>query len=93
MSTQKYYYGTGKRKSAIARVRIYSGNKPGGVTVNGKPLQEAIPVEIWQKSATRPLELLEVAGSLSVIAKTHGGGISGQADALSLGISLSLIHI
>ena len=39
-------------------------------TVNGKPLEE-IPVEIWQKSATRPLELLEVTGSLSVIAKTH----------------------
>ena len=93
MSTQKYYYGTGKRKSAIARVRIYSGNKPGGVTVNGKPLQEAIPVEIWQKSATRPLELLDVAGDLSVIAKTHGGGISGQADALSLGISRALIKM
>ena len=55
LSSQKYFYGTGKRKSAIARVRLYSGNKPGGVTVNGKPLQEAIPVEIWQKSATRPL--------------------------------------
>ena len=39
MSSQKYFYGTGKRKSAIARVRLYSGNKPGGVTVNGKSLQ------------------------------------------------------
>ncbi len=93
MSSQKYFYGTGKRKSAIARVRLYSGNKPGGVTVNGKPLQEAIPVEIWQKSVTRPLEVLEVSDSVSIIAKTHGGGISGQADALSLGISRALIKM
>ena len=93
MSSQKYFYGTGKRKSAIARVRLYSGNKPGGVTVNGKPLQEAIPVEIWQKSATRPLEILEVSNSVSIVAKTHGGGISGQADALSLGISRALIKM
>ncbi len=92
MSNQKYYYGTGKRKSAIARVRVYSGNKPGGIIINGKPLNEAIPVEIWQKSATRPLELLEVE-SVSIIAKTHGGGISGQADAISLGISRALIKM
>ena len=93
MATEKYYYGTGKRKSAIARVRIYNSNKPGGVIVNGKPLKEAIPVEIWQKSATRPLEILEISESLSIIAKTHGGGISGQADALSLGISRALIKM
>ena len=93
MSNQKYYYGTGKRKSAIARVRVYSGSKPGGVTVNGKPLNEAIPVEIWQKAATRPLDVLDVTGSVSIIAKTHGGGISGQADAISLGISRALIKM
>ena len=93
LATQKYFYGTGKRKSAIARVRLYSGNKPGGVTVNGKPLQEAIPVEIWQKSATRPLEILEISDNVSIVAKTHGGGISGQADALSLGISRALIKM
>ena len=93
MTAQKYYYGTGKRKSAIARVRIYSGSNPGGVTINGKPLNEAIPVEIWQKSATRPLDLLDISSSISIIAKTHGGGISGQADAISLGISRALIKM
>ena len=58
MSSKKYYYGTGKRKSAIARVRVF--NTPGEITINGKALQEAIPVEIWQKSATRPLDLLDL---------------------------------
>ncbi|MEC7880427.1 MAG: 30S ribosomal protein S9 [Chloroflexota bacterium] len=91
MSSKKYYYGTGKRKSAIARVRVF--NTPGEITINGKTLQEAIPVEIWQKSATRPLDLLDLKSSVTVIAKTHGGGISGQADALSLGISRALIEM
>ena len=91
MSSKKYYYGTGKRKSAIARVRVF--NTPGEITINGKSLQEAIPVEIWQKSATRPLDLLDLKSSVTVIAKTHGGGISGQADALSLGISRALIEM
>lgn len=91
MSSKKYYYGTGKRKSAIARVRVF--NTPGEITINGKALQEAIPVEIWQKSATRPLDLLDLKSSVTVVAKTHGGGISGQADALSLGISRALIEM
>ena len=91
MSSKKYYYGTGKRKSAIARVRVF--NTPGEITINGKALLEAIPVEIWQKSATRPLDLLDLKSSVTVIAKTHGGGISGQADALSLGISRALIEM
>jgi|TARA_B100001996_G_scaffold351318_1_gene311253 small subunit ribosomal protein S9 len=91
LSSKKYYYGTGKRKSAIARVRVF--NTPGEITINGKTLQEAIPVEIWQKSATRPLDLLDLKSSVTVIAKTHGGGISGQADALSLGISRALIEM
>ena len=91
MSSKKYYYGTGKRKSAIARVRVF--NTPGEITVNGKTLEEAIPVEIWQKSVTRPLDLLDLKSSVTVVAKTHGGGISGQADSLSLGISRSLIEM
>jgi len=91
LSSKKYYYGTGKRKSAIARVRVF--NTPGEITINGKTLQEAMPVEIWQKSATRPLDLLDLKSSVTVIAKTHGGGISGQADALSLGISRALIEM
>ena len=91
MSSKKYYYGTGKRKSAIARVRVF--NTPGEITVNGKTLEEAIPVEIWQKSVSRPLDLLDLKSSVTVVAKTHGGGISGQADALSLGISRALIEM
>ncbi|MAU56232.1 MAG: 30S ribosomal protein S9 [Dehalococcoidia bacterium] len=91
MATQKYFYGTGKRKSAIARVRVF--NTPGELIVNGKPLKEAIPVVAWQKSASKPLDVLNLNGSVTVIVKTHGGGISGQADAISLGISRALIEM
>jgi|TARA_B100001105_G_scaffold255135_1_gene253120 small subunit ribosomal protein S9 len=91
LATQKYFYGTGKRKSAIARVRVFDA--PGELIVNGKPLEEAIPVIAWQKSATKPLDVLNLNGSVTVIVKTHGGGISGQADAISLGISRALIEM
>tara|TARA_B110000438_G_C15762724_1_gene628093 strand:+ start:862 stop:1257 length:396 start_codon:yes stop_codon:yes gene_type:complete len=91
LAQQKYFYGTGKRKSAIARVRVFS--TPGEITINGKTLQEAIPVDAWQKSATRPLDLLDLKNSVTIVAKTHGGGIAGQADALSLGIARALIQM
>ena len=53
----------------------------------------AIPVVAWQKSASKPLDVLNLNGSVTVIVKTHGGGISGQADAISLGISRALIEM
>ena len=89
MSEQHYYYGTGRRKNAIARVRVY--NTPGGVTVNGKPLEDAIPVDAWNKQAARPLEVANLAGNVTVVAKTNGGGGSGQAGAVSLGIARALV--
>jgi len=89
LSEQHYYYGTGRRKNAVARVRVY--NTPGGITVNGKPLEEAIPVDAWHKHAARPLDVTKLAGSVTVVAKTLGGGGSGQAGAVSLGIARALV--
>ncbi len=87
--TEHYYYGTGRRKTSVARVRLY--NRPGGVTLNGKPLNEVITVDHWLTDALRPLAVTELAGNVSVVAKTHGGGIHGQTVALSHGISRALI--
>ena len=84
-----YYYGTGRRKTSVARVRVY--NRAGGVTVNGKPLNEAIAVDQWLSDALKPLVVTDLAGKVSVVAKTQGGGSHGQAVALSHGISRALI--
>ena len=84
-----YYYGTGRRKTSIARVRVY--NRAGGVTVNGKPLNEAVSVDQWLADALRPLTVTDLAGKVTVVAKTHGGGVHGQAVAFSHGLSRALI--
>ena len=80
MTQGKYYYGTGRRKSAIARVRVF--NTPGSVTVNGKSLENFITVDAWKQHAIRPLVVTDMEGSLTVSIKSHGGGISGQAGAI-----------
>ena len=84
-----YYYGTGRRKTSVARVRLY--NRAGGVTVNGKPVNEAISVDQWLSDAMRPLDVTELNGKMTVVAKTHGGGMHGQAVAFSHGLSRALI--
>ena len=84
-----YYYGTGRRKTSVARVRLY--NRSGGVTLNGKPLNEGITVDQWISDALKPLNVTELAGKVTVVAKTHGGGVHGQAVALSHGLSRALI--
>ena len=91
MTQGKYYYGTGRRKSAIARVRVF--NTPGSVTVNGKSLENFITVDAWKQHAIRPLVVTDMEGSLTVSIKSHGGGISGQAGAISLGIARAIINL
>ena len=90
-TAQSYYYGTGKRKSAIARVRLYPGGS-GTVVVNGKPLEEALPWIDWQKRATKPFDAIPAAANrFNVVAKIDGGGISAWADALRHGIARALL--
>ena len=90
-STQSYYYGTGKRKSAIARVRLYPGGS-GTIVVNGKPFEEAFPWLAWQKRATAAFDEIPAAASrFNVVAKIEGGGISAWADALRHGIARALL--
>ena len=88
---QNYYYGTGKRKSAIARVRLYPGGS-GTIVVNGKPFEEAFPWLDWQKRAYQPFERISAASNrFNVVAKITGGGISAWADALRHGIARALL--
>jgi small subunit ribosomal protein S9 len=88
---QTYYYGTGKRKSAIARVRLYPGGS-GTIVINGKPLEEALPWLDWQVRANQPFTSIPAAANrFNVVAKIEGGGISAWADALRHGIARALL--
>ncbi len=89
MTQQQYYYGTGRRKNAIARVRVY--NTPGGITVNGRPPEEAFPVDAWYRQALSPLGVTRMLDNVTVVAKTHGGGSSGQAGAFAHGLARALV--
>ena len=82
------YYGTGRRKSSVARVRLIPGN--GNITLNKKPLDEYIPMEIVKREVKRPFEIAGCEGKYDVIATVQGGGYTGQAGALRHGISRAL---
>lgn len=89
MTQQQYYYGTGRRKNAVARVRVYASQGP--VTVNGKPVEEVFPVDSWRQLALMPLMVTNTRTDVTVIAKTHGGGSSGQAGAFAHGLARALV--
>ncbi len=81
----------GRRKQAIARVRVVSG--AGGITVNGREFADYFPNKLHQQLITDPFTVLELSGSYDVVAKITGGGPSGQAGALRLAIARALNEI
>lgn len=83
--------GTGRRKEAVARVRLVPGT--GQWTVNGHTLEEYFPNKVHQQLVNEPFVTLEIVGTYDVIARIHGGGVSGQAGALRLGIARALNEI
>ena len=82
------YCGTGRRKSSVARVRLIPGT--GKITVNKKPLDDYLAMEIVKREVKRPFEIAGCEGKFDVIATVHGGGFTGQAGALRHGISRAL---
>jgi small subunit ribosomal protein S9 len=80
--------GTGRRKNAIARVRIVPGS--GKWKINGRTLEGYFPNKVHQQEVNEPFKLLELDNRYDVIARIAGGGISGQAGALRLGVARSL---
>lgn len=81
----------GRRKEAVARVRVVPGT--GKWTINGRELAEYFPNKLHQQEVNEPFKLLELEGAYDVIARINGGGASGQAGALRLGISRALNEI
>ena len=88
--TRQYYSGTGKRKTAVAQVRLIPGGS--GFAVNGRSLEEVLTLETWRIRALEPLEVTNSVGKFSVVVKLHGGGISAWAGALRLGIARALVE-
>ena len=89
MTNRHYYYGTGKRKTAIAKVRLYTGK--GSIVINDKLIQEALPWAPWQRLVEQPLKLTGTAKSFDVVASVKGGGQVSQADAVKYGIAKALL--
>ena len=85
----KYYYGTGRRKSAVARVFLAKGN--GQITVNGKPLDQYFARETGRMVVRQPLALTEHLESFDIMVNVTGGGETGQAGAVRHGITRALI--
>jgi small subunit ribosomal protein S9 len=79
---------TGRRKEAIARVRIVPGT--GTWSINGRDLESYFPNKVHQQAVNEPFKILELDGAYDVLARVHGGGASGQAGALRLGIARCL---
>jgi len=89
MADQQYYYGTGRRKTAVARVRLYPGN--GAVVINGKPLEDVFSRDLHRAEVLSPLTRLGREGRFSAQVKCAGGGISGWSGAIQMGIARALV--
>jgi len=85
-----YYYANGKRKSAIARIRVIPGGK-GEIIINEKPIKEFCKVKTQEDCIMAPLELCGLNGKVDVQVKVYGGGYNAQAEAIRHGISRALI--
>jgi len=83
------YYGTGRRKTSVARVYLRPGS--GEFKVNGRPFEQYFVTEEQRSSARQPLVSTESTSNFNVVANVSGGGVSGQADAVKLGIARALI--
>ena len=90
MEKQTYTYGTGKRKSAIAQVRLFPGN--GAIIVNGMPYEERFPRLAHRQAIIKPLLVTENLEKCNIVVKISGGGISGPGDAIAHGITRSLVR-
>ena len=88
----QYHYATGKRKTSIARVKIYREDpRAGEYSINGKSLEEAFPWFTWQNTIEQSLSVTGMKGKFYVEAKVAGGGVSSQAEALRHGIARALL--
>ena len=86
-----YFYGTGRRKHSVARVRLYAGT--GNVTINGRDIDDYFGLETLKLIVRQPLTLTNTTSSFDVVCTVAGGGVTGQAGAIRHGISRALLEM
>ena len=90
MDKQSYFYGTGRRKTAVARVKLMTGN--GAIIINGTPYEERFTAVEHQRNILQPFQATETSGKYNAVIKVEGGGMTGQSGAISHGISRALVE-
>ena len=88
--TKPYFYGTGRRKHSVARVRVYNGT--GKITINGRDIDDYFGLETLKLLVNAPLVLTETQGKFDIVVNVVGGGCSGQAGAIRHGLSRALLQ-
>ena len=89
MNDKSYFYATGRRKNAVARVRLFPG--AGAIVINGEPYEKLIPQERLRKAITEPMVVTDSQERFSISVKVSGGGYVGQAGAIRHGIARALV--
>ena len=89
--TKPYFYGTGRRKQSVARVRVYSGT--GKITINGRDIDDYFGLETLKLIVRQPLVTTDLVGKVDIAVTVAGGGVSGQAGAIRHGISRALLNL
>ena len=87
---KNYFYGTGRRKSSVARVRVYNGT--GKITINDRDIDDYFGLETLKLIVRQPLNLTETADKFDIVCRVAGGGVTGQAGAIRHGISRALLQ-
>ena len=88
--TKPYFYGTGRRKNSVARVRVYNGT--GKITINGRAIDDYLGLETLKLIVRQPLAVAEVEGKFDLVVRVGGGGVSGQAGAIRHGLARALLQ-
>jgi len=91
METPMYFWGTGRRKNALARVRIRPGD--GTIKINEREVEEYFPRLVWQTQVVQSLRAVNLEGKVDVFVRATGGGLTGQAGAVKLGIARALLKL
>ena len=91
MQDNSYFWGTGRRKNALARVRVRSGN--GEVKINDRAVEDYFPRQVWQAQVLQSLKIASLEGKVDVFVRATGGGLTGQAGAVKLGIARALTKL
>ncbi len=90
-NSRPFFYGTGRRKSSVARVRVYPGS--GVITINGRDIDDYFGLETLKLVVRQPLALTDNLGKYDIVCTVAGGGVSGQAGAIRHGISRALLQV